>query len=88
MKLALSQENRDFIEEVRAFVDEALTPEIRKRSRAGRTLDKDTQIRWQKLLHERGWIAPTGRRNMAAPAGRRSSAICSTAKLPPPARRA
>lgn len=58
MKLALSQENRDFIEEVRAFVDEALTPEIRKRSRAGRTLDKDTQIRWQKLLHERGWIAP------------------------------
>ncbi|MBF6251444.1 acyl-CoA dehydrogenase family protein [Nocardia farcinica] len=49
-----------FRDEVRAFLDEKLTPEIR---RAGRLMtsvypDHEASMAWQRILHERGWAAP------------------------------
>ena len=60
MDLEWSAADRAFREEVRAFLDERLTPELR---RAGRLMtsvyaDHDASMRWQAILHERGWAAP------------------------------
>lgn len=49
-----------FREEVRAFLDESLTPDI---SRAGELMtsvfaDFDATMKWHRILHAKGWIAP------------------------------
>jgi acyl-CoA dehydrogenase len=50
-----------FLAEARAFLDEALTPDLREAGR--RTLGVHTDIEacrlWHRRLFERGWIAPT-----------------------------
>jgi len=49
-----------FREEVRAFLEESLTPDI---SRAGELMtsvfaDFDATMKWHRILHVKGWIAP------------------------------
>ena len=49
-----------FREEVRAFLEESLTPDI---SRAGELMtsvfaDFDATMKWHRILHAKGWIAP------------------------------
>jgi alkylation response protein AidB-like acyl-CoA dehydrogenase len=49
-----------FRDEVRSFLDERLTPDLR---RAGRLMtsvysDHEASLQWQRILHERGWAAP------------------------------
>lgn len=61
MDLELSAADRAFQTEVRAFLDANLTPELRE---AGRRLtsvfvDKKYSLPWQKILHAKGWVAPT-----------------------------
>lgn len=61
MSAGLSAEDAAFREEVRAFLDRALTPELR---RAGTLMtsvycDHEAQLEWQALLHRRGWAAPS-----------------------------
>ncbi len=58
MDLTLTLEERGFREEVRAFLNERLPEEVRERTWTGYRLDRDAQVRWQKVLHERGWMAP------------------------------
>ncbi|BBY29084.1 acyl-CoA dehydrogenase family protein [Mycolicibacterium sediminis] len=60
MDLSWSPADLEFRDEVRAFLDEKLTPELR---RAGRLMtsvysDHDAGLAWQSILHERGWAAP------------------------------
>ena len=60
-----------FRSEVRAFLAESLTPEIK---RAGELMtsvfaDFDATMDWHKILHAKGWVAQIGPRNMAALAG-------------------
>lgn len=60
MDLQWSAADLAFRDEVRAFLDEKLTPELR---RAGRLMtsvyaDHDASMEWQRILHERGWAAP------------------------------
>jgi alkylation response protein AidB-like acyl-CoA dehydrogenase len=60
MKIDWSPEDRAFRDEVSAFLDAALTPELRS---AGRRLtsvygDYETEMAWQRILHGKGWIAP------------------------------
>jgi len=60
MDLAWSAKDVEFRDEVRAFLDEKLSPELR---RAGRLMtsvyaDHEASMAWQALLHERGWAAP------------------------------
>ncbi|KUH82897.1 MULTISPECIES: acyl-CoA dehydrogenase family protein [unclassified Mycobacterium] len=60
MDLKWSAADTAFRDEVRSFLDEKLTPELR---RAGRLMtsvyaDHDASMQWQQILHERGWAAP------------------------------
>ena len=61
MDLDLSPEDLAFRGEVRAFLDERLTPEMRD---AGRRLtsvfcEPRYSLPWQRILHAKGWVAPT-----------------------------
>ena len=60
MDLTLSQANIAFREEVKAFLEEALTPELK---RAGLYMtsvfsDFEASLVWQKILLKKGWLAP------------------------------
>ena len=60
MDLTWSDEDLRFRDEVRAFLDEKLTDDLR---RAGRLMtsvyaDHQASMKWQAILHERGWAAP------------------------------
>jgi alkylation response protein AidB-like acyl-CoA dehydrogenase len=61
MDLEWSATDKAFRDEVRGFLDEKLTPELR---RAGRLMtsvyaDHEASMEWQRILHERGWAAPS-----------------------------
>ncbi len=50
-----------FRDEVRTFLDEKLTPDMRAAAarQAGVFAEADLNRRWQKILHEKGWVAPS-----------------------------
>lgn len=56
----LSPQEESFRQEVRTFLAQALTPELRSVARRLTCTfpEKDTIIEWQKRLHARGWLAP------------------------------
>ncbi len=59
MDLSFNAEEIAFREEVRAFLREKVPSDIRDRARIGWSyLPKDDYLRWQKILFDRGWIAP------------------------------
>ncbi len=58
MDLQFSAEHRAFQEEVRAFIEAKLPQDIREKVRRGLKLEKDDYLRWQRILYEKGWIAP------------------------------
>lgn len=58
MDLRLSPAQTAFRDEVRAFVRARLPEDIRQRMRVGYPPTKPDIIRWQRILHERGWAAP------------------------------
>ncbi|MGZ8802409.1 MAG: acyl-CoA dehydrogenase family protein, partial [Mycobacterium sp.] len=60
MDLEWSATDLAFRDEVRAFLDDKLTPELR---RAGRLMtsvyaDHNASMEWQRILHQQGWAAP------------------------------
>jgi alkylation response protein AidB-like acyl-CoA dehydrogenase len=60
MELSWSKADNDFREEVRAFLEAELTPELR---RVGKSLtsvyaDYEPTITWHRILHRKGWVAP------------------------------
>ncbi|HXC54461.1 MAG TPA: acyl-CoA dehydrogenase family protein [Rhizomicrobium sp.] len=61
MNLELSPEERAFQDEVRAFLAAALTPELRDAGARATSvfMDKRYSLAWQKILHVRGWVAPS-----------------------------
>ena len=60
MEFALSADDLAFREEVRSFLKERLTPELREAGARMTSvfIDKPWSIAWQKILHEKGWVAP------------------------------
>jgi alkylation response protein AidB-like acyl-CoA dehydrogenase len=60
MDLDWSDSDRAFQDEVRAFLDAELTPELRRRGRGMTSVyaDYDTTMAWQAKLHAKGWVAP------------------------------
>lgn len=60
MDLNWSSEHRAFQDEVRAFLDDQLTPELRRRGKLMTSVyaDHQTGMEWQRRLHARGWAAP------------------------------
>src|SRR5437899_2723061 len=61
MNLELSPEDLAFRDEVRAFLDKALTPALRDAGRRATSVftDKQYSIAWQKILYVKGWVAPS-----------------------------
>ncbi|HEX5378801.1 MAG TPA: acyl-CoA dehydrogenase family protein [Phenylobacterium sp.] len=61
MNLDLTPEDLAFRDEVRTFLEEALTPELRQAGRRATSvfMDKEFSLAWQKILHRRGWVAPS-----------------------------
>ena len=58
MDLRFTPEEIAFRDEVRAFFRAALPPDIRRKMVEGRRLAKDDQVRWQRILHQKGWAVP------------------------------
>jgi acyl-CoA dehydrogenase len=61
MNLDLSPEDLAFRDEVRAFLDKALTPELRDAGRRTTSVftEKRWNLAWQRVLHAKGWVAPS-----------------------------
>jgi alkylation response protein AidB-like acyl-CoA dehydrogenase len=61
MDLALSPQDRDFRDEVRRFLDDHLSDDLREAGRktGGVFADFEAGRRWHKVLARRGWSAPT-----------------------------
>jgi alkylation response protein AidB-like acyl-CoA dehydrogenase len=61
MDLTWSDKDIAFRDEVRAFLAEKLTPDLQQAGRLMTSVysDHDASMRWQALLHERGWAAPS-----------------------------
>jgi len=60
-ELELSPKDRAFREDVRSFISEAFTPDMREAAQrqAGIFADPALGLEWQRRLYERGWGAPT-----------------------------
>jgi alkylation response protein AidB-like acyl-CoA dehydrogenase len=58
-----------FRDEVRAFLDEALTPELRTQTarQAGVFSEGDLCRRWHRILYEKGWVAPSWPKEYGGP---------------------
>ena len=61
MDLTLSREDEDFRTEVRHFLDENLTQDLREAGRktTGVFADYAAGMRWHRILARRGWSAPS-----------------------------
>ena len=61
MNLDLSADEVAFQREVRGFLAQALTPELRQAGKRATSvfMDKRFSLAWQKILHARGWAAPS-----------------------------
>jgi alkylation response protein AidB-like acyl-CoA dehydrogenase len=57
MDLNYTAAEESFRADVRAFLDAELPADIRSKVRLGRRMHKDDLVRWQKILHRRGWGA-------------------------------
>jgi alkylation response protein AidB-like acyl-CoA dehydrogenase len=60
MELAFGPKDAAFRDEVRSFLDEKLTPELRAVGKRMTSVyaDYDTTMAWHKELHAKGWVAP------------------------------
>ncbi|BBZ34543.1 acyl-CoA dehydrogenase family protein [Mycolicibacterium confluentis] len=60
MDLEWSEKDRAFRDEVRGFLEEKLTPDLRAAGRLMTSVyaDHEASMEWQAILHERGWAAP------------------------------
>lgn len=58
MDLQFSDEDLAFQDEVRAFLKDSLPASVLDRSNRGLHPNKDDIEGWQKILHQKGWVAP------------------------------
>ena len=60
MNLSFSPKHEAFRDEVRAFLRERLTDDLVRATRLNTSVfsEPDVCLRWQRILHERGWVAP------------------------------
>ena len=57
MNLSFSKEDLDFKQEVTDFLDANYPGDIKERQDKRLPLDKEQNIRWQKILSKKGWFA-------------------------------
>jgi alkylation response protein AidB-like acyl-CoA dehydrogenase len=59
MDLRLTPEDIAFRDEVRAFIRQALPADIARKALFGQRFGRDDVVRWTRILHEKGWSAPS-----------------------------
>jgi len=59
MNLTWTPQERRFREEVRAFAEAGVPPELRAKVLAHQRLERDDYVRWHNILADRGWGAPS-----------------------------
>lgn len=61
LDISLSQQDLAFRDDVRRFLDEKFTPELREEAgrQSGVFADAELNRRWHRTLFEKGWIAPS-----------------------------
>jgi alkylation response protein AidB-like acyl-CoA dehydrogenase len=57
MHVSFTKEELAFQQEVRKFLEEEYPHDIRQKKDSGKSLSRDDTIRWQKILHKKGWAA-------------------------------
>ncbi|RJG06895.1 pimeloyl-CoA dehydrogenase large subunit [Noviherbaspirillum cavernae] len=62
MNLNFTPEELTFRTEVRDFAAQSLPPDIRHKVLNGLILERDDYIRWQRILHAKGWGGPAWRK--------------------------
>jgi acyl-CoA dehydrogenase len=69
MQLALSAADEAFRDQVRRFLDEKLTPDLRDAGKktGGVLSDPPATTKWHKALYEKGWIAPAWPKEYGGP---------------------
>ena len=67
MDLTYSPEDIAFRDEVRHFIGEHLPDDIRRKVQNAQRLERDDYLRWQRILHGRGWGAPSWLREHGGP---------------------
>ena len=58
MDLSISPEHEAFRREVRAWIQEALPPDLKAKAEVDAHFEMPESTRWHKILHQRGWAAP------------------------------
>jgi alkylation response protein AidB-like acyl-CoA dehydrogenase len=58
MDLSFTPEEQRFRDEVRAFLDASLPADLREKVLEGLHVPKEDTVRWQRILHARGWGGP------------------------------
>ena len=58
MNLAFGSKDLIFQQELQAFLAECLPDDIRERCARGLIVGNEDLIRWQRILYDRGWMAP------------------------------
>lgn len=59
MNLTWTKEERDFQEEIRAFIAQHLPDDIRQKAFHHQRIEREDYIRWHAILTEHGWGAPS-----------------------------
>ena len=59
MDLNFTAEESAFRQQVRSFMQEKLPADIRQKVLGGLIVERDDYVRWQRILHEQGWGAPS-----------------------------
>ncbi|SNS40369.1 Acyl-CoA dehydrogenase [Noviherbaspirillum humi] len=63
MDLNFTPEENAFRQEVRDFLAQSLPADIRHKVINGMILERDDYVRWQKILHAKGWGGPSWKRD-------------------------
>jgi alkylation response protein AidB-like acyl-CoA dehydrogenase len=58
MELAFTTDEQQFREEVRSFIDDNLPKDIQDKMLTGKSMGREDFLRWHRILHKRGWVAP------------------------------
>jgi len=58
MELAYTPDEQKFREDVRSFIRDNLPKDVQDKVLNGRPMGREDFLRWHRLLHQRGWVAP------------------------------
>jgi len=67
MEQYLTEQERDFRDEVRSFIRDNLPRELAAKARLQSHIAKADVVAWHKILHRRGWSAPSWPREFGGP---------------------